>query len=525
MKRILLLSMFFCGLLFFSCQNQEKDKDLVIFQQWLEKQDHPVFSVCIQNGLLYDGVDTAAKRADILIQSDSIAFIGRVDTALIQIERLIDAEGKVVCPGFIDAHAHGDPLRTPAFSNFLAMGVTTITLGQDGSSPATTRIRDWMDEVADSMPGVNIALLAGHGTLRHLSGVGYETNPAPTALDSMKQLLKLALADGCYGLSTGLEYTPGVYAGEEELEAMARIVGEEDGVIMSHVRNEDDDAITGSLQELFRQGQYARVHASHLKVVYGKGKERAEEILQQFREARKEPYAITADVYPYTASYTGIGIVFPDWAKPPHDYVKVKTQRRAELLRFLQKKVTARNGPEATLFGTQPYAGKTLAQLSREQNRPFAEILLDMGPSGASAAYFVMDETLQAHLLSDPQVMIGSDGSPSMRHPRGYGSFPRIIQHFVLEEQIFPLGEAIRKMTSLTAQTLGLPDRGALKPGFKADLLVFDPKEVRAEASFERPHQPARGFDWVFVNGKTAAAHGQVNRERYGKMLRKLKNH
>ena len=490
------------------------------FQELLETQGRQ-YDLLVRNGQVLDGLDSIPRLADVLIRNDSILFLGEVDTASIVVESVIDASGKYVTPGFIDTHAHGNPLETLGFENFLAMGVTTICLGQDGDSPEYEDIRHWMDKVDSVGPGVNVALFAGHGTLRQLSGVGYKPEPQPSEMAKMETILTNALDAGCFGMTTGLEYTPGTYAGDEELAALAKIVGSKNGLIMSHVRNEDNDVIEASIRELLRQGQYCNVQVSHLKVVYGKGEERAEEILAILDSARRNSeFTVTADIYPYTASYTGIGIVFPQWAKPPNDYEQVKREKRKELLEFLRQKITARNGPEATLFGTRPYAGKTLAQVAEEQGRPFEEVLLDIGPGGASGAYFVMDEALQSRLLEDPHVMICSDGSPTMHHPRGYGSFAKIIEQYVQEEQRFSLAEAVRKMTSLPAQTLALRNRGVLQAGYHADLLVFDPKKIKARATFSEPHLLAEGMDWVVVNGKVAFQDGKL-KERQGKVLRK----
>lgn len=490
------------------------------FQELLQTQGRQ-YDLLIYNGQVLDGQDSVPRLADILIRNDSILFIGKADTAAIVAEQVIDAAGKFVTPGFIDTHAHGDPLETPGFENFLAMGVTTICLGQDGESPEYENLRPWMEKVDSLGPGVNIALFAGHGTLRQLSGAGYKPEPEAAEMARMEALLADALAAGCFGMTTGLEYTPGAYAGDEELAALAKVVGAENGLIMSHLRSEDDGAIEASLEELLRQGRYCNVQVSHLKVVYGKGEERAGQILALLEKARSNSvYTVTADIYPYTASYTGIGIVFPQWAKPPNDYEKAKRERREDLLEFLRGKVLARNGPGATLFGTAPYAGKTLAEVAAEQGRPFEEVLLDIGPGGASGAYFVMDEALQGRLLEDPHVMICSDGSPTMHHPRAYGSFPKIIEQYVQQEQRFSLAEAVRKMTSLPARTLGLKNRGLLKAGYHADLLVFDPQKVKARATFSEPHQLAEGMEWVVVNGKLAFQNGQLV-SRLGKMLRK----
>ena len=326
---------------------------------------------------------------------------------------------------------------------------------------------------------------------------------------------------GCFGMTTGLEYTPGIYARPPEMAELAKVVGANNGLIMSHVRNEDNDQIEASLKELLEQGRYCNVQVSHLKVVYGKGKDRAQEILKLLFGGPERPFRVSADIYPYTASYTGIGIVFPQWAKPPNDYEKAARTRRTELLDFLHDKVMSRNGPEATLLGTPPYRGKTLKQVSDELNKPFEQVLLeDIGPGGASAAYFVMDDTLQTTLLADPRIMICSDGSPTMHHPRGYGSFAKIIEEYVLRQHLFSLREAVRKMTALPAETLGLKDRGTLQPGRKADLLIFDPAAIQAKADFAEPHALSRGFDRVIVNGQVALDNGRLADRRSGRVLR-----
>lgn len=478
------------------------------------------FDLWIKNGLVYNGLDTVGLKMDILVKGDEIAYIGPVEANRITAQQEIDAKGKVVTPGFIDTHAHGDPLKTPAFENFLAMGVTTICLGQDGFSPSYDEPATWMQEVEDTIPGTNIALFVGHSTLRQLSGTAYEPEPDSLQLETMKSLLQKGLDAGCFGMTTGLEYTPGTYAGDAELLALAKIVGEKGGLIMSHTRNEDNDAVEASIQELLRQGQYCNVHVSHLKVVYGKGQKRAEEILELLRSAQTN-HRVTADIYPYNASYTGIGIVFPPWAKAPNDYETVKRTRREDLLAFLRQKVTSRNGPDATLLGTAPYAGKTLADLSTEKAKPFEEVLEEIGPNGASGAYFVMNDSLQQRLIAAPDIMICSDGSPTMRHPRGYGTFAKIIEEYVNKRNLFALGTAIHKMTGLSAQTIGLEDRGILKVGYKADLLIFDPLEIKANATYENPHQLATGFDFVIVNGQWAINNGQLTEDRFGKMLKK----
>ena len=478
----------------------------------------------IRNGIVIDGTGAPGRRADVLIEGDRIAHVGQTDAAQVAAKRVIDAAGMVVTPGFIDAHAHGDPLKTPEFENFLAMGVTTICLGQDGESPAD--IAAWMREVDQARPGLNIATFAGHGTIRNLTGVGLQRDPSPQQLRAMQRLARQAMEQGCLGLTTGLEYQPGSFSNLEELVALAKPVAQAGGLVMSHMRSEDDDAIEGALAELLAQGRGSGcpVHVSHIKVTYGHGARRAEQVLEQMQAARAGGLRVTADIYPYNASYTGIGIVFPDWAKPPHDYAEVVRTRRAELVEYLRRRVALRNGPQATLFGTAPWTGKTLAQVAAGLGKPFEDVLIDdIGLDGAQAAYFVMDAALQECLLRDPHVMICSDGSPTSRHPRGHGAFARIIRKFVVERELLTLEEAVCKMTGLAADTVGLGrlKRGRLAEGCAADVLVFDPKEVRDNATYEEPHRPATGMAWVIVNGQVAREHGRPTGIRAGRVLRR----
>jgi N-acyl-D-aspartate/D-glutamate deacylase len=492
------------------------------FEVFIEQNPGQSFDLLIRGGQVINGLGEEPYPADVLVGGDTIAFIGSVDTTLVSIVRIIDAAGKTVTPGFIDMHSHGNPLETPDFQNFLAMGATTISLGKDGSSPDYEDLGTWMQLVEDTLPGVNIAMFVGHGTLRMQSGINYSPRPTEGQLGVIGDLLRKNLDAGCFGMTTGLEYIPGFYAPAYELEYLAEIVGEKGKLITSHVRNEDNNEVEASIQELLKQGQYCPVNVSHMKVVYGKGESRAEEILKLLDKARQEGIQVTADVYPYTASYTGIGILFPEWAKPPNDYRQVVATRRAELAEFLRNKVISRNGPEATLLGTAPYAGKTLAQLAEEMNKPFEDILIDdIKPGGASGAYFVMNDTLQARFIADPWVMISSDGSPASRHPRGHGTFARIIEKFVVQDSILTLTEAVRKMTSLPAQTMGINDRGTLAVGKKADIVVFDPQQVHETATYENPFQLAEGINYVVVNGEISLEDGQFAKQRHGQMLRK----
>lgn len=484
--------------------------------------DKETYDLLLQKATIIDGTGQAPYVANLLIKGDSIALIDKDTATTYTVGRKINAEGLVLTPGFIDTHAHGDPLKTPDFRNFLSMGVTTISLGQDGFSPEHRDLRVWMDSVSKVNPAVNVALFIGHGTLRMLSGTRYDSVPADAHFAAMEKLLADAMEAGCFGMTTGLEYTPGYFADSTELNRLARIVGEKKGLLMSHMRNEDDAFVEASIKELLAQGKYCPVHVSHLKVVFGKGLNRAQEVLHLLDSARASGVKVTADLYPYTASYTGIAILFPEWAQMPNDYQQVLSTRRAELGTYLQNRVMLRNGPEATLIGSGPYRGKTLAQVSSELKKPFQDVLMDdIGPYGASGAYFVMDETLQEALLKNPYIMVCTDGSPTMHHPRGYGTYAKIIQTYVQDRESLPLEEAIRKMTGLPAETIGLQDRGIIRQGYKADLLLFDPAEVKETATFEHPHQLATGFQYVIINGKVVKEGNKFSQKRAGNMLKK----
>ena len=488
------------------------------------------YDLLITGATVYDGTGHTPYLADVWVKDDEICLIGKHKAASYAARKIINGEGLILTPGFIDAHAHGEPFKTPDFTNFLAMGVTTICLGQDGFSPDLSEdsyssgepLGNWMRRVEELQPGVNIVMFAGHNTIRMQSGTKYKAEPSEADFAEMEQLLHEAIDLGCFGMTTGLEYNPGFNCKTPELDRLAKIVGQRGGMLMSHMRSENDATIIPAIEELLSQGTYCPVQISHIKVVYGKGTERAEEICRLLDTARANGIQATADFYPYTASYTSIEILFPDWAKLPHNYEAVKATRGEELRQFLRDKIEQRNGPAATLIGTGPFRGRTLKQVAAELGKSFEVALMeDIGPYGAFGAYFIMDEALQDTLLAYPHTMLCTDGSPFMNHPRSFGSFARMIETFVLRKQLFPLEEGIRKMTGLTAETIGLTDRGLIKPGYKADLLLFDPSEIREHATYEEPMQLAGGFRYVIVNGKVIKETNTFTGERAGRMLRK----
>lgn len=519
------------------------------------------YDLLIQNALIIDGTGDSPFLGSLLISNGMILYAGPNSLHGFRAERNIDAAGRVVAPGFIDAHAHGNAEINPVFRNFWAQGVTSIALGMDGASPGIDDLPAWMERVENARPGVNIIHFVGHGTAREYAGLPMVKGAATEEdLDRLTALIESQLEAGSFGVSTGIEYIPGQFADRRELARVAEVVSRFDALVSSHIRNEDDDAVKDSIRELITMGSDggARVNVSHIKIVYSNAVSDAEEVLAVMDSARTAGVEITADVYPYTASFTGIGILYPSWALPPNDFEQVRRERREELTTYLRNRVNRRNGPEATLLGTAPWSGRTLAQIADSLGTSFEDLLIDHIPPGsASAAYFVMNMDVMRRFLTDPFVSVSSDGSPSMLHPRGYGSFARIIRQFVEEEEILSLEEAVHKMSLLTAQTLRLHlkrgqeqnrdlfvsesgdvlsqetglesrnhrlryvPRGILREGFAADVVMFDPSRVRDNATFEDPHQYASGMDLVIVNGVVVQDEGKPTGARPGLVLRR----
>ena len=485
-----------------------------------------VRGLLLRDVLLVDGSGTPGRRTDVLVRGDRIGRIGRVSNEAARGLRVIEGGGRVLAPGFIDLHTHGDPL-TEAYTPYLAMGVTTVSLGQDGSSPtlegarrAADSLPSWMDAMDRATPDINVATLSGHGALRRRAGIDDGTRrPSDAQLARMQTILEDDLRAGAFGMSSGLEYVPGRYAETRELASLGPVIARHDGVAMSHMRSEDAGDVRESIRELVAASGPARAHVSHLKVVHGKGEAAAGELLAFMQELRGTGKLLTADVYPYEASYTGVAILFPEWALPPTDYAGVREARRDELRAYLQQRMERRGGPEALLFGTGPHAGRRLAQVAAERGLTFAEVLLEVGPGGGRAAHFVMDRALQDRLLLDPLVALGSDGSPGGSHPRSAGTFAKWIEEFVVRHPRVTLEEAVRKATALPASILGLTDRGMIRPGAKADLVLFDPAKVRARADYVTPTVHADGFDLVMVNGQPAFEAGEPV-ARAGRLLR-----
>ena len=463
------------------------------------------------NATIVDGMNHPPFQADIRIKNGHIDFIGNIDTAELSGMTVVDASDHILCPGFIDLHAHGDPLLNHTFSNFLAMGVTSIVLGQDGRSPDQSftgerAFSKWVEQVSNDPIDVNIIPFVGHGSIRER--VGIQQNASPSDIQKMTKYIVQSITDGAWGISMGLEYVPGLYADSVELESIAKAVGTT-GMIMAHMRSEDDDAIDQAIQEMVHMSKHCPAHISHLKVVYGNGSQRAKEILEQIQTARETGHPLSADMYPYLASYTGIGIIFPKWCKTNEQFNSVLVNREKELRDYLFNRVQQRNGPESTLICTGPYTGMTLQEVAEKEQKSYVDVLIDLGPQGTSGAYFVMDRELQDVFISDPMIAFASDGSPTMRHPRGYGTYARVLTEYVRDQKTMPLQLAIYKMTGLPAGILGLEDRGSIEVGKKADLTLFQLTKIQEKATYVNPKTYAEGFQ-VWIDGKLSWKNGKV---------------
>lgn len=484
------------------------------------------YDLVIRNASVVDGTGAPAYRASILVKGDTIVAIDTSNRTGLTATRVIDAAGRTLAPGFIDMHSHGDPLNQ-SFETFLAMGVTTVVLGQDGRSVRLADAKDehpfaqWASAAEAAGVQVNVAALSGHGSIRRIAQVPDSVRRLSNQqLERMTQALRADLQAGTFGMSTGLEYVPGIYSEPQEVLALAREVGTWGGLITSHMRSEDDDKIAGSIDELVAQGEFARVHISHLKVVFGKGAERGRQLLDLISNKRKAGVDLTADAYPYTAGFTGVAILFPEWALPPTDYAGVVATRRDELAAYLEQRMTKRNGPDALLFGTPPYAGKTLAQVAQERGQSYVDFLIELGPRGGSGAHFTQDEALQDVLFGDPNVAVSTDGSPGLRHPRSSGTYAKLFERYVREKQMLTVEQAVRKASGIPAQIMRFTDRGVIRVGAKADLVLFDPAKVRATSSYVEPFALAEGFDIVVVNGQIARENGVMQPGRHGRVLR-----
>lgn len=509
------------------------------------RAQQPEFDVLVANGTVIDGTGGPRYRADLAIKGDRIVAISRTPLAARRAARVIDAAGRIVAPGFIDVHAHIEPLpQMPGAESAVRQGVTTALVASDGSAPLP--LAPYLVEREQQGIGINAAYMVGHNTVRQrVMGMA---NRAPTGdeLTRMKALIAEGMRDGAFGISTGLRYLPGNFASTDEVIELSRVAADSGGFYASHLREEGLGLFAG-VAEAIRIGRDARIPITltHHKAVGAAMRDSSIRTLAMVDSARSAGIDVMVDVYPYTATSTGIRVLIPTWAFDGGD--SAFTRRLADpVLRDSIKRgivfnlLNDRGGGDLAKVQFsharwQPdLDGRTLADWARERGvattpENGAELVIEAEQKGgASMIYHVLDESDVQRIMRHPQAMIGSDGRLSQPgsgspHPRAYGTFPRVLGRYARELRIFPLETAVHKMTGLSAARLRLGDRGLLRVGNFADVVVFDPATVADRSTFEHPHQYPVGIDYVFVNGVAAIDAGRFTDARAGRVLRRMR--
>lgn len=502
-------------------------------------RDEPL-DLLIRGGRIVDGSGNAWVRGDVAVRGGRIVALGQLGA--LAAKRVIDARDHIVAPGFIDTHAHieGNLFAKPTADNFVHDGVTTLITGNCGGSDEQG-IKAFFDRMAKDGVSVNVASLVGHNTVRK-QVMGLSRRAAtPEEQQRMEALVDQAMSEGAVGLSTGLIYLPGLYSDTPEVVGLARAAARHHGVYASHIRDEGSKVVE-AINEALDIGRQVGlpVQISHFKVGAPANWGRSRETLALVEKARADGLDVTIDQYPYTASSTQLSVVLPDWAveggqsaiskrlADPADRARIaadilKSAKRNQRPDFSYA-VVARHAPEPALNG------RNISQINLQRGRPAtmeAEIqtLLDIVQAGgAQMTFHGMSEEDVRRIMAWPFAMVGADGSvqsgSGMPHPRSYGTNARVLGKYVREEQVMRLEEAVRRMTSLAAQRFQLPDRGLLRPGYAADIVIFNDKTVRDLATFENPHQLSEGFDAVVVNGVVTVEGGRHSGAKAGVALR-----
>ncbi len=496
------------------------------------------YDVIIRNGKIIDGTGNAWFYADIAIKDGKIARVQKNIAG--NATQTIDARGLVVAPGFIDVHGHieGSVFEKPTADNYIHDGVTTVITGNCGGS--AENLQQFFYRLDSMGVSINVASLIGHNTVRRL--VMGEVNRLASAAEQqkMEDLVKQAMQQGAVGLSTGLIYLPGMYSNTEEVVGLAKAAAAFNGVYASHIRNEEN-SVVDAINEAINIGKAANipVEISHFKVSGKSNWGRSKETLALIEQARKDGYDVTIDQYPYTASSTNLGVRLPDWAlgggsdslkariNNPEQHKQIIAGMLEQLKKYNYKNysyaVVAYHSADTTLNGKSITEINTLK--GRKSNaRQEAETILDMMlAGGAQMVYHGMDEDDVRYFMKYPFNMVGADAGiatgKGMPHPRGYGSNARVLGRYVREAHLIGLEDAIRRMTSLPAQKFQLKDRGQLKEGMAADIVVFDENEVIDLSTYEQPHQFSKGFSYVLVNGRCVIDHEQHTGIKSGKVL------
>jgi N-acyl-D-aspartate/D-glutamate deacylase/dienelactone hydrolase len=493
--------------------------------------------VLIRGGSVIDGAGTDAVKADVGVAGDRVVFVGDAAKENLQPERVIDATGLIVAPGFIDPHTHADddlfdPKRA-ANLPYLTQGVTTVFIGNDGRSRIP--LAKALEQLESQGVGSNVASFVGHGAVRQAVMEMSDTAPTPEQLEKMKSLVRKGMDDGALGLSTGLYYAPGSYAKTEEVIELAKVATERGGVYDTHQRDESSYTIglLASIEEVIRIGREAKipVHISHIKALGADVWGQSAKAIEIINRARDEGVNVTANQYPYVASGTSLSAaLLPRWAEAGGRQETLKRiddpTVRPKLIAEVEQNLKRRGGAKSLLIRggvDRNLIGKRLDEIAKSRGKSAVETALEIIKAGnAGVTSFNMTESDIENFMKQSWVMTGSDGSGG--HPRKYGTYPRKIREYVLNRRVITLPRMIQASSLQVAETFNLKDRGKLSPGYFADVIVFDEKTIADRATYENPEVFAEGVKYVIVNGKVAIDGGKFAGALAGRALRKSAN-
>lgn len=497
-----------------------------------------VFDLVITNARIIDGTGNPWFRGSIAVKNGKIVRIGHFDSS--NAKQTIDARDKIVAPGFIDVHAHVEGIyNNPSAENFIRMGVTSLVTGNCGGS--STDIKEFLGRIKKTPLAVNLSTLIGHNSVRS-KAMGTDNRP-PTAEEQakMNEIVEQAMKDGAVGFSTGLIYVPGTFSETAEVVELAKVAAKYRGVYASHIRDEGTKVVE-AIKEAINIGEQAKmpVEISHFKISSKALWGASPTTVGLIEEARKRGLQVTVDQYAYTASSTSLDVRMPSWAvaggRDEGRKRLADAQTRKKIIEEMKKDLKTKNFKDYSFAYVANYTpnpefnGKNIAEITLETrgkkklDSQIEQIFEMYEKGGAGMVYRVMSEEDVQTIMRQPFTMFASDSGvrkfgEGMPHPRGYGNNTRILSRYVRELKIISLEDAIRKMTSLPAQTFNLKDRGLIREGFAADLLIFDENTISDKATFEKPHQYSDGFTAVIVNGEIVFDGGKMTGKMSGQPL------
>jgi N-acyl-D-aspartate/D-glutamate deacylase len=492
--------------------------------------------VVLQGATLYDGSDQPGKVGDIAIKADRIVAVGKFKVK--GAPRVLNCEGLVVSPGFIDLHTHSDyPLqnkKTNANYNYQTQGVTTVVTGNCGAGPVD--VAGYFAKMEKIGVGTNVIHQVPHNDVRFKVMGNENREPTAKELRMMKDLVDQGMKDGAWGLATGLIYNPGTYAKTDEIVALAKIAARHKGFYASHIRDESG-AVLDAIEEILEIARRAgiRVHISHIKVSGRRAWGKAPDVIALIRRARKDGIEVTADQYPYTASSTSLSATLipakfregsPKDLVARLDDAEIGPKMKKAIEQRIAEHVGGKSVKIARYAKNVQWQGKDLYAIAELEKKSPLDLVVEIQRNGgAQIVHFGMSDDDVRLFMKEPYVATASDGASTapantVPHPRNYGTFPRKIGRFAIEDKVITLEQAIRSATGLPADILQLPQRGYLKVGYYADIVVFDPKTLRDKATFDRPHQYSTGVLYLFVNGRLAIDEGTATGALPGRVLR-----